>query len=85
MTKITNLELTSQHGPKSFIARMGLEDKVIKLKASHSASNVARILNEKHPKENGNLWTKEDVRTSYASIRLGVRILLQPTLLFVMR
>jgi len=62
MTKITNLELTSQHGPKSFIARMGLEDKVIKLKASHSASNVARILNEKHPKENGNPWTKEDVK-----------------------
>ena len=41
---------------------MGLEQEVIKLKASNSTANVVRILNKKHPKESGEDWNKENIK-----------------------
>jgi len=59
--KITNLELTSLPPINRTIAMMGLEDEIIKLKATHTTNQVVDILNRDHPKKNGTNWWKNDI------------------------
>ena len=59
--KITNLELTSLTPIKRVIAGMGLEEKIIKLKATHTTNQVVDILNRDHPKPTGAKWWKDDI------------------------